>query len=55
VWLGYTVGSSFLAGVGSNSALKVRKMTAPPLENMVLLFVGVFIIYKIYENMTINV
>jgi uncharacterized membrane protein HdeD (DUF308 family) len=30
-------------------------MTAPPLENMVLLFVGVFIIYKIYENMMINV
>ena len=30
-------------------------MTAPPLENMVLLFVGVFIIYKIHANVMINV
>jgi len=30
-------------------------MTALPPENMVLLFVGIFIIYKMYENAMIEV
>jgi hypothetical protein len=44
MWFGYTFSPFFFAGAGSKSHAKIQNlwMTAPPPENLVLLFVGVF-------------
>jgi hypothetical protein len=53
MWFGYTFGPSFFAGAVSKSHAKIKnlRITAPTPGNMVLLFVGVFVLYRMYENM----